>query len=86
MYIRRTLENAVPKVNSFFPVVLIAGPRQVGKTSLLEYKTSGERTFVSLDALDVRSLAQKDSRLFLERYKPPVFIDEIQYAPVSNTT
>lgn len=81
MYIRRTLENAVPKVNNFFPVVLIAGPRQVGKTSLLEYKTSGERTFVSLDALDVRSLAQKDSRLFLERYKPPVFIDEIQYAP-----
>lgn len=36
MYIRRTLENAVPKVNNFFPVVLIAGPRQVGKTSLLE--------------------------------------------------
>ncbi len=81
MYIRRTLENAVPKVNNFFPVVLIAGPRQVGKTSLLEYKTSDARTFVSLDALDVRSLAQKDSRLFLERYKPPVFIDEIQYAP-----
>ncbi len=81
MFIKRTLENYISKVNDFFPIVMITGPRQVGKTSLLEECAKDKRKYVSLDSSEKRSLAQNDPALFLQRYKPPVIIDEIQYAP-----
>ena len=81
MFIKRTLENYISKVNDFFPIVMITGPRQVGKTSLLEECAKDKRKYVSLDSSEKRSLAQNDPALFLQRYKPPVIIDENQYAP-----
>ncbi|VAW65029.1 ATPase [hydrothermal vent metagenome] len=63
-----------------FPVLLLTGARQIGKTTLLE-TCSDRRTYVTLDNLDDRALAKNDPALFLQRYKPPLIIDEVQYAP-----
>ena len=81
MFLSRTLKDYISKVNDFFPIVMITGPRQVGKTSLLEECAKDNRKYVSLDSSEKRTLAQNDPALFLQRFKPPVLIDEIQYAP-----
>ena len=81
MYIKRTIEKAIKQASSFFPVVLVTGPRQVGKTTVLENCDSSSRNYVSLDTLEERELAKQDPRRFLERYGAPLLIDEIQYAP-----
>ena len=64
-----------------FPVWLLLGPRQVGKSSLLRRCAREDRQFVDLDDLDVRTRAQRDPVLFARDLRPPVLIDEIQYAP-----
>ena len=85
-YIKRAMENTVTEISKMFPVLLLTGPRQVGKTTLLqklaeEQRENGiERKYVTLDDPDVRYLAKRDPALFLQRYSPPVLIDEIQYA------
>ncbi|MBC6678700.1 ATP-binding protein [Zhenpiania hominis] len=85
-YIKRASEETIARVSKMFPVLLLTGPRQVGKTTLLqklaeEQKNEGvERKYVTLDDPDVRFLAKRDPALFLQRYSPPVLIDEIQYA------
>ena len=85
-YIKRAAEETVLQVSKMFPVLLLTGPRQVGKTTLLqrlaeeENKEGLERKYVTLDDPDVRFLAKRDPALFLQRYSPPVLIDEIQYA------
>lgn len=81
MYIPRTLEKSVRKAAGFFPVVLVCGPRGVGKTTLLKACGNDTRAYVSLDVLDNRRLAREDPALFLQRFRPPLFIDEIQLAP-----
>lgn len=83
-YINRNVEEQVLKLSEQFPVVMITGPRQVGKTTLLNYIASIKKqdiTFVSLDNIKVRTLAVEDPELFLETYKTPLIIDEFQYAP-----
>ena len=85
-YIKRAAEETVLQVSKMFPVLLLTGPRQVGKTTLLqrlaaeEKKEGIERKYVTLDDPDVRFLAKREPALFLQRYSPPVLIDEIQYA------
>ena len=81
MYIRRTIEKSIQRASNLFPVVLITGPRQVGKTTVFENCEPGKRNYISLDTLEERELAKNDPRRFLERYKAPLLIDEIQYAP-----
>ena len=81
MYIKRTIEKSIERANKFFPVVLVTGPRQVGKTTVLQNCETQPRTYVSLDTLENRELAKNDPTLFLQRYPAPVLIDEIQYAP-----
>lgn len=81
MYIKRALEDTILNVSKTFPVLLVTGPRQVGKTTLLLKLAEEGRKYVSLDDPDVRHLAKTDPALFMQRYKPPVIIDEIQYAP-----
>lgn len=77
----RILSQSVHSISNSFPVLLVTGPRQVGKTTLLNMCNTENRQYVTLDDLDVRTLAQNDPKLFLQTYKPPLIIDEIQYAP-----
>lgn len=81
MATQRTLQSVIHQVNETFPVLLITGPRQVGKTTLLKMCAESGRQFVSLDNLELRQLAQNDPALFLKMYPPPIVIDEVQYAP-----
>ena len=81
MFYERTIAETIQNVNDTFPVLLVTGPRQVGKSTLLEKLASPERRRVSLDNPTLRTLARTDPELFLQRYAPPVLIDEIQYAP-----
>ncbi len=79
MYISRTLESLV--ASSRFPVLMLSGARQVGKTTFLRHLSEPDRTYVTLDDPLVQSLAKEDPALFMQRFSPPVLIDEIQYAP-----
>jgi predicted AAA+ superfamily ATPase len=81
MMLPRTLETSVLKAASLFPVLLVTGARQVGKTTLLRRASGSERTYVTLDDPGLLALAKNDPVLFLQRFRPPLFIDEIQYAP-----
>lgn len=81
-YIARNLEKVVLEVTKEYPVVLVTGPRQVGKTTMLQKLMEGtDRNYVSLDDLNERNLAKTDPEMFLQLYKPPILIDEVQYAP-----
>ncbi len=77
----RTLHKIIMEVSKSFPVLLLTGPRQIGKTTLLEACATSERTCVTLDDFEERALAQNDPALFLQMHKPPLLIDEVQYAP-----
>lgn len=81
MYYKRTLEEPLRAASEQFGVLLLTGPRQVGKTTILMYLCEKHRQYVTLDDPTLRSLAQEDPALFLRRFHPPVLIDEIQYAP-----
>lgn len=81
MYIPRSIEHTIENVQKSFPVLLITGPRQVGKTTMLSHMSKENRKYVTLDNPMVRELAISDPGLFLQKYEPPVMIDEIQYAP-----
>ena len=81
-YIKREAERKFREMSNFFKVVLVTGARQVGKTTMLKKLADGtDRTYVSLDDIMARELAQSDPALFFQKYKPPVIIDEVQYAP-----
>ncbi len=81
-YIKRNLEQVVEQVTKEYPVVLVTGPRQVGKTTMLQRLMEGtDRGYVTLDDLNERSIAKNDPELFLQLHKPPILIDEVQYAP-----
>lgn len=81
-YIVRNLEKVVLEVTKEYPVVLVTGPRQVGKTTMLQKLMEGtDRNYVSLDDLNERNLAKTDPEMFLQLHKPPILIDEVQYAP-----
>lgn len=81
MYYERIIEPVIRKISQTFPVLIVTGPRQVGKTTLLSRMAEKERRIVSLDNPTIRAFAKKDPELFLQRYHPPVLIDEVQYAP-----
>ncbi len=81
MYITRTLGPAFLDAAAHFPVMLVTGARQVGKTTFLRETAHPGRSYVSLDDPLVKDLARNDPALFMQRYPGPVLIDEIQYAP-----
>lgn len=81
-YISRSLEKSVLKAAKEYSCILLTGPRQVGKTTMLEHLMEGtSRTKVTLDDSENRRLAKSDPELFLEIHPAPVLIDEVQYAP-----
>ncbi len=80
-YIKRDLENKIVSLSKEYACVLVTGPRQVGKTTLLRNLMTDNRNYVTLDDLEERRLAQNDPALFLELHELPILIDEVQYAP-----
>lgn len=83
-YIKRAMETTFLRLSKEFPALLLTGPRQVGKTTMLQKLAEEEnigREYVTLDDLTERQMAKNDPKMFLQIHKPPVFIDEVQYAP-----
>ena len=80
-YIPRSLEPVLEKAYREFPAVVLVGPRQSGKTTLLKHLFGMRIPLVSLEPPDVRLAATLDPRGFLSIHPPPVIFDEIQYAP-----
>jgi len=80
-YIQRSLEPVLKRATREFPVVVLTGPRQSGKTTILKHLFGSRRAYVSLEPPDVRAAAVSDPRGFLDLYPPPAIFDEVQYAP-----
>lgn len=84
MYIQRHMERIVVELAQQYPAIMVVGPRQVGKTTMLEHLMAEEgrgRKKVTLDDLSERELAKTDPKMFFQLHKPPLLIDEVQYAP-----
>ena len=81
MYIQRHLESQVQEASKFYPVVMVCGQRQVGKSTMLNHIKEKERRYVTLDDGNARRLAEKDPALFFETYGFPLLIDEFQRVP-----
>ena len=83
-YISRHMESRILELSNSYSAILLTGPRQAGKTTMLRSLAEREsvgRKYVTLDDLAERDMARNDPALFLQLHKPPVLIDEVQYAP-----
>jgi predicted AAA+ superfamily ATPase len=81
-FLERTLAPDILRISGNDKILLINGPRQIGKTTLLKHAKKPERKYVTLDNRADLAFAKTDPKGFLETYSPPVIIDEIQYAEV----
>lgn len=81
MYINRSSEDLIKKMISMFKVVLVTGPRQVGKTTLLKHVLGDDYSFVTLDDINELDVARTDSKLFFLNNPGKIIIDEVQNAP-----
>jgi predicted AAA+ superfamily ATPase len=81
MYYSRSLKDIWLKASRQFPVLLLTGPRQVGKTTFLKHICPAGRSYITLDDPPTRALANEDPGLFMKRFTGQLLIDEIQYAP-----
>lgn len=80
MYIKRNIEKTVIELSKHYPVVMVCGQRQVGKSTMLNH-IKGDRKYISFDDNNAKSLAKNDPSLFFETYGYPILIDEFQKAP-----
>lgn len=80
-YIKRDIEDKILSLSKEYSCILITGPRQVGKTTVLRQLMTEDREYVTLDDLEERSLAKRDPAMFLQIHSTPIMIDAVQYAP-----
>ncbi|MDD4160578.1 MAG: AAA family ATPase [Synergistaceae bacterium] len=80
MYIHRHAEKTVIAIAKMFGAILVTGPRQVGKTTLLKRITE-EFSYVTLDDPIMLQSAREEAGTFFKNTPPPIFVDEVQYAP-----
>jgi uncharacterized protein len=80
MWIERQIQKQIFDLSKRFPALVLTGARQTGKTSLLRH-VFPEYAYISLDLVEAAELAEKSPGEFLQRFPPPVVIDEVQYAP-----
>lgn len=81
MYIARHLESQIIKASEYYPVVMLCGQRQVGKSTMLNHIRETDRKYVTLDDINARRLAETDVGLFFETYGTKLLIDEFQRVP-----
>ena len=81
MYIKRQIENAIIEANKEYPVILVCGQRQVGKSTMLNHIKEAKRRYVSFDDRAAKRLAETDPSLFFDTYGYPILIDEFQKVP-----
>ncbi len=81
MYIARHMEQQILQASRDYPVVMVCGQRQVGKSTMLNHIRQPNRRYVTLDDGNARRLALTDPALFFETYGWPLLIDEFQRAP-----
>ncbi|MCD8300275.1 MAG: AAA family ATPase, partial [Clostridiales bacterium] len=81
MYIKRHLESQILEASRYYPVVMVCGQRQVGKSTMLNHIREKDRRYVTLDDGNARRLAVTDPALFFETYGYPLLIDEFQRVP-----
>ena len=79
-YIKRQAEKILNEMSESFPVVLVTGARQVGKSTLLKNEKKS-LPYITFDEIDKMESAINDPKLFLEMNMPPVILDEVQYVP-----
>ena len=81
-YIKRDLERKFLHMSEAFKAVMVVGARQVGKSTMLKHLAEGQnRAYVTMDDTQLRTFARSEPRLFLQTYRPPILIDEVQKAP-----
>jgi len=80
-YIKRDIEDKIISLSKEYSCILITGPRQVGKTTVLKELMDSDREYVTLDDMEERGLAKRDPAMFLQMHSTPIMIDEVQYAP-----
>lgn len=78
---KRLIQEQFLKSVKTFPVVILTGARQTGKSTLCKTLLRKTHTYVSLEDPDIRKQAVEDPRTFLKNFPAPVIFDEIQYAP-----
>jgi len=81
MDFERVIQPAIERASRGFPVLLLTGMRQIGKSWVMEHLGGKERRYITLDDVKLRTLAKTDPERFIEENPPPVIIDEVQYAP-----
>ena len=80
-YIKRAMESSILKASTQYPVVMVCGQRQTGKSTMLRHLAEPDRVCVSFDKLETRTLAENDPALFFETYGHKLLIDEFQRVP-----
>lgn len=81
MYIKRHLEQQIEKLAKQYPVIIVTGPRQVGKSTVLKHLFAHSHQEITFDNPVLLNAAKEDGALFFKTHKPPVFLDEVQYVP-----
>jgi len=80
-YVNRAMEESVMKASENFPVIMVCGQRQTGKSTMVRHLCEPDRVYVSFDKAETRRLAEKDPALFFETYGKKLLIDEFQRVP-----